>query len=175
MTLASESKITTRHQINGLQIKISEDSRRNFLDITICDKFRISNYQYLIISGIMATLVSLMVPKALYIFVVIAVVMNFVKKQTEVRESLMLIDIGIQFTTVYQVLGFKVFESNQFYHTESIKDILINEYFRNFEVVFYLVLVVEVENDKELVVMFPQCKPRLETLQLVYNKIHKNL
>lgn len=49
---------------------------------------------------------------------------------------------------------------------EKIQDILINEAFCGFEVRYYLIVVVE--NEEELLVVFPRLSPRLEIIEKVW-------
>ncbi|KAI0998956.1 hypothetical protein K3495_g9237 [Podosphaera aphanis] len=56
--------------------------------------------------------------------------------------------------------------TTRFIPTEKIQDILINEAFYGFEVRYYLVVVVEME--EELMVVFPKLLPRLEILEQVW-------
>lgn len=56
--------------------------------------------------------------------------------------------------------------TTRFIPTEKIQDILVNEAFRGFEVRYYLVVVVEGEG--EVVVVFPTLLPRRQVLEVVW-------
>lgn len=56
--------------------------------------------------------------------------------------------------------------STQFIPTQKIQDLLINEAFRGFEVRYYLVVVVE--GEKEVVVVFPKTLPRRRVVEEVW-------
>lgn len=56
--------------------------------------------------------------------------------------------------------------ATRFIPTEKIQDILVNEAFRGFEVRYYLVVVVEGEDD--LVVVFPGLLPRRAIVESVW-------
>lgn len=56
--------------------------------------------------------------------------------------------------------------TTRFIPTEKIQDILLNEAFRGFEVRYYLVVVVE--GEEEVVVVFPRLLPRREILERVW-------
>lgn len=56
--------------------------------------------------------------------------------------------------------------TTRFIPTEKIQDILLNEAFRGFEVRYYLVVVVEGEG--EVVVVFPTLLPKREVLEVVW-------
>lgn len=56
--------------------------------------------------------------------------------------------------------------STQFIPTQKIQDLLINEAFRGFEVRYYLVVIVE--GEKEVVVVFPKTLPRRRVVEEVW-------
>lgn len=56
--------------------------------------------------------------------------------------------------------------ATRFIPTEKIQDILVNEAFRGFEVRYYLVVVVEGED--EVVVVFPRLLPRRKIVEAVW-------
>ncbi|KAL2116745.1 hypothetical protein VTJ04DRAFT_8913 [Mycothermus thermophilus] len=57
----------------------------------------------------------------------------------------------------------------RFIPTEKIRDVLINEAFRGFEVRYYLIVVVE--GEEELVVLFPQLLPRRKIVEAVWRGV----
>lgn len=57
----------------------------------------------------------------------------------------------------------------RFIPTEKIRDVLINEAFRGFEVRYYLVVVVEGEDD--VVVVFPKLLPRKKIVEAVWRGV----
>lgn len=56
--------------------------------------------------------------------------------------------------------------TTRFIPTEKIQDILVNEAFRGFEVRYYLVVVVE--GEERVVVVFPRLLPRREVVETVW-------
>lgn len=63
--------------------------------------------------------------------------------------------------------------ATRFIPTEKIQDILVNEAFRGFEVRYYLVVVVEGEDD--LVVVFPNLLPRRKIVEEVWRGVRRCL
>lgn len=59
--------------------------------------------------------------------------------------------------------------TTRFIPTEKIQDILVNEAFRGFEVRYYLVVVVEGEED--VVVVFPRMLPRRVIVESVWRGV----
>jgi phosphatidylinositol glycan class H protein len=57
----------------------------------------------------------------------------------------------------------------RFIPTEKIRDVLINEAFRGFEVRYYLIVVVEGEED--VVVLFPGLLPRRKIVEAVWRGV----
>ncbi|KAK4115791.1 hypothetical protein N656DRAFT_683194, partial [Canariomyces notabilis] len=57
----------------------------------------------------------------------------------------------------------------RFIPTEKIRDVLINEAFRGFEVRYYLVVLVEGEED--VVVLFPRLLPRRKIVEAVWRGV----
>ncbi|KAL1867442.1 hypothetical protein VTK73DRAFT_4180 [Phialemonium thermophilum] len=66
-----------------------------------------------------------------------------------------------------------VSEVTRFIPTEKIRDVLINEAFRGFEVRYYLVIVVEGEED--VVVVFPKLLPRRKIVETVWRGVRECL
>lgn len=56
--------------------------------------------------------------------------------------------------------------TTRFIPTENIQDILVNEAFRGFEVGYYLVVVVE--GEESVVVVFPQLLPKRKVVEEVW-------
>jgi phosphatidylinositol glycan class H protein len=80
-------------------------------------------------------------------------------------ESLLVLrGLGIQTSTSSET--FLSTSTTRFIPTEKIQDILLNEAFRGFEVRYYLVVVVE--GEEEVVVVFPRLLPRREILERVW-------
>lgn len=63
--------------------------------------------------------------------------------------------------------------TTRFIPTTCIQDIFIHEAFKGFEVRFYLVIVVEGED--EVVVVFPNLLPRREVLEVVWRGVRRGL
>ncbi|KXJ96624.1 GPI-GlcNAc transferase complex, PIG-H component-domain-containing protein [Microdochium bolleyi] len=84
---------------------------------------------------------------------------------------LVLRGLGIQTSSsAATVLGSSV---TRFIPTEKIQDVLINEAFRGFEVRHYLIVIVEGEED--VVVVFPQLLPRPEVVEKVWRGLRRCL
>lgn len=60
-------------------------------------------------------------------------------------------------------------KATRFIPTEKIRDVLINEAFRGFEVRYYLIVVVEGEED--VVVVFPRLLPRRHIVETVWRGV----
>lgn len=81
------------------------------------------------------------------------------------RESLLVMrGLGVQ--TSSAAGSYLATTATRFIPTEKIQDILVNEAFRGFEVRYYLVVVVEGEED--LVVVFPELLPGLKIVEEVW-------
>lgn len=81
------------------------------------------------------------------------------------EESLLVLrGLGIQ--TCSSSSTYLTSASTQFIPTQKIQDLLINEAFRGFEVRYYLVVVVE--GEKEVVVVFPKTLPRRRVVEEVW-------
>ena len=63
--------------------------------------------------------------------------------------------------------------STRFIPTEKIQDIFINEAFRGFEVRYYLVVVVE--GEEEVVVVFPRLLPKRQIVETVWRGVRECL
>jgi phosphatidylinositol glycan class H protein len=86
-------------------------------------------------------------------------------RRIHTTESLLILrGLGIQTSTSSST--YLTSASTRFIPTEKIQDLLINEAFRGFEVRYYLVVVVE--GEKEVVVVFPQTLPRRTTVEEVW-------
>jgi phosphatidylinositol glycan class H protein len=84
---------------------------------------------------------------------------------------LVLRGLGIQTSsTSSTILGSA---ATRFIPTEKIQDVLVNEAFRGFEVRYYLVVVVEGEED--VVVVFPRLLPRREVVERVWRGVRRCL
>lgn len=96
------------------------------------------------------------------------VVLYFVLLRIHTEESLLVLrGLGIQTSsTPKTVLGNPI---TRFIPTEKIQDVLINEAFLGFGVRYYLVVVVEGEGD--LVVVFPKLLPRRDIVEKVWKGV----
>jgi phosphatidylinositol glycan class H protein len=63
--------------------------------------------------------------------------------------------------------------TTRFIPTTSIQDVFIHEAFKGFEVRFYLMVVVE--DEEKVVVVFPRLLPRRETLEIVWRGVRGGL
>lgn len=93
-------------------------------------------------------------------------------KRIHTTESLLVLrGLGIQTSSS----GTTIFggPATRFIPTEKIQDVLINEAFRGFEVRYYLVVVVEGED--EIVVVFPKLLPRREVVEKVWRGVRSCL
>ncbi|RDL41247.1 Gpi-c transferase complex [Venustampulla echinocandica] len=83
-------------------------------------------------------------------------------------ESLLVLrGLGIQ--TVTSSATYLSTATTRFIPTEKIQDILVNEAFRGFEVRYYLVVVVE--GEEEVVVVFPKLLPRRKIVETVWRGV----
>ena len=83
----------------------------------------------------------------------------------------MLRGLGIQTSTSSET--YLSTATTRFIPTEKIQDILVNEAFRGFEVRYYLVVVVEGEED--VVVVFPRLLPKRVIVESVWRGVRKCL
>ncbi|KAK3304329.1 GPI-GlcNAc transferase complex, PIG-H component-domain-containing protein [Chaetomium strumarium] len=82
---------------------------------------------------------------------------------------LVLRGLGIQTCTIRGKWGGCFGTQTRFIPTEQIRDVLINEAFRGFEVRYYLIVVVEGEED--VVVLFPGLLPRRRIVEAVWRGV----
>lgn len=83
----------------------------------------------------------------------------------------MLRGLGIQTSTSSET--YLSSATTRFIPTEKIQDILVNEAFRGFEVRYYLVVVVE--GEEEVVVVFPRLLPRRQIVETVWRGVRRCL
>lgn len=76
----------------------------------------------------------------------------------------MLRGLGIQTSTTSGT--YLASAATRFIPAEKIQDVFINEAFRGFEVRYYLIVVVE--GEEEVVVVFPKLLPRLKIVEKVW-------
>ncbi|KAI6248134.1 Phosphatidylinositol N-acetylglucosaminyltransferase subunit gpi15 [Erysiphe necator] len=96
----------------------------------------------------------------LCLFMIFIVSRRFYKTES----LLVLRSLGVQTSSSSTIFG--IGNTTRFIPTEKIQDILINEAFCGFEVRYYLIVVVE--GEKELVVVFPGLSPRLDIVEKVW-------
>ncbi|KAK5660928.1 hypothetical protein OQA88_12302 [Cercophora sp. LCS_1] len=90
--------------------------------------------------------------------------------QLHTTESLLVLrGLGIQTSTTGEGLFGAWRPATRFIATEKIRDVLINEAFRGLEVRYYLVVVVEGEED--VVVVFPRLLPRRRIVEAVWRGV----
>jgi len=104
-----------------------------------------------------------------FIFVPSAAVIGYVIfLRIHTEESLLVLrGLGIQTSTSSET--YLSSATTRFIPTEKIRDILVNEAFRGFEVRYYLVIVVEGEG--EVVVVFPRLLPRRKIVETVWRGV----
>lgn len=96
---------------------------------------------------------------------VAALTLRVLSRRVHAEESLLVLrGLGVQ--TRASAPSYLAGAATRFIPTEKIKDILINEAFRGFEVRYYLIVVVEGEED--LVVVFPGLLPRRRIVEAVW-------
>ncbi len=96
---------------------------------------------------------------------VAALVLRVLSRRVHAEESLLVLrGLGVQ--TRESAPSYFARAATRFIPTENIRDILINEAFRGFEVRYYLIVVVEGEAD--LVVVFPGLLPRRRIVEAVW-------
>jgi phosphatidylinositol glycan class H protein len=82
---------------------------------------------------------------------------------------LVLRGLGIQTSTTGEGVWGSWRPATRFIPTEKIRDVLINEAFRGFEVRYYLVVLVE--GEEEVVVVFPRLLPRRRIVEAVWRGV----
>jgi phosphatidylinositol glycan class H protein len=88
------------------------------------------------------------------------------------EESLTILrGLGVQTSTISST--YLQTPTTRFIPTTSIQDVFIHEAFKGFEVRFYLMIVVEGEGD--VVVVFPRLLPRRGTLEIVWRGVKGGL
>ncbi|KAL0941023.1 GPI-c transferase complex [Colletotrichum truncatum] len=88
--------------------------------------------------------------------------------RTHTTESLLVLrGLGIQTSSTSG--SYLSSAATRFIPTEKIQDVLVNEAFRGFEVRYYLIVIVEGEED--LVVVFPQILPRKKIVETVWRGV----
>ena len=89
-----------------------------------------------------------------------------------VEESLTILrGLGVQTSTTSST--YLQTPTTRFIPTTSIQDVFIHEAFKGFEVRFYLMIVVE--GEEEVVVVFPRLLPRRGTLEIVWRGVRGGL
>ncbi|RKF64043.1 Phosphatidylinositol N-acetylglucosaminyltransferase subunit gpi15 [Erysiphe neolycopersici] len=100
----------------------------------------------------------ILLPSSLFILYILS------RRFHKTESLLVLRSLGVQTSSSSMIFG--IGNTTRFIPTEKIQDILINEAFRGFEVRYYLIVVVE--GEKELVVVFPGLSPRLDIVEKVW-------
>ncbi|KAL1792887.1 hypothetical protein ACET3X_009394 [Alternaria dauci] len=95
-----------------------------------------------------------------------------VLRRNYTEESLTILrGLGVQTSTTS--LTYLQTPTTRFIPTTSIQDVFIHEAFKGFEVRFYLMIVVE--DEEEVVVVFPRLLPRRGTLEIVWRGVRGGL
>ncbi|KAL3428174.1 GPI-c transferase complex [Phlyctema vagabunda] len=101
-----------------------------------------------------------------------AVVLYGILRRMHTRESLLVLrGLGVQTSTSSGT--YLSTATTRFIPTEKIQDVLVNEAFRGFEVRYYLVIVVE--GEEEVVVVFPKLLPRRQIVETVWRGVRECL
>ncbi|OLN91957.1 Phosphatidylinositol N-acetylglucosaminyltransferase subunit gpi15 [Colletotrichum chlorophyti] len=88
--------------------------------------------------------------------------------RTHTTESLLVLrGLGIQTSSTSG--SYLSSAATRFIPTEKIQDVLVNEAFRGFEVRYYLIVIVE--GEEELVVVFPRLLPRKKIVETVWRGV----
>lgn len=88
--------------------------------------------------------------------------------RVHVTESLLVLrGLGVQTSSSSGTYLFR--KATRFIPTEKIRDVLVNEAFRGFEVRYYLIVIVEGEED--VVVVFPRLLPRKKMVETVWRGV----
>ncbi|CAG8970913.1 hypothetical protein HYALB_00000892 [Hymenoscyphus albidus] len=93
---------------------------------------------------------------------------HIILQRPHTTESLLVLrGLGIQTST--SSASYLSSATTRFIPTEKVQDFLVNEAFRGFEVRYYLVVVVE--GEKEVVVVFPRLLPRRKMVETVWRGV----
>ncbi|CAL3963279.1 unnamed protein product [Diplocarpon coronariae] len=114
--------------------------------------------------GTPISLVATRTPLALHLTISLCLI-YLISLRLHTTESLLVLrGLGIQTSSSSDT--YLSSSTTRFIPTEKIQDILVNEAFRGFEVRYYLVVVVE--GEENVVVVFPRLLPRRDTVEKVW-------
>ncbi|KAI6710073.1 GPI-GlcNAc transferase complex [Diplocarpon mali] len=114
--------------------------------------------------GTLISLVATRTPLALHLTISLCLI-YLISLRLHTTESLLVLrGLGIQTSSSSDT--YLSSSTTRFIPTEKIQDILVNEAFRGFEVRYYLVVVVE--GEENVVVVFPRLLPRRDTVEKVW-------
>ncbi|CAG5156518.1 uncharacterized protein ALTATR162_LOCUS4315 [Alternaria atra] len=100
------------------------------------------------------------------------IILFLVLHRNYTEESLTILrGLGVQTSTTSST--YLQTPTTRFIPTTSIQDVFIHEAFKGFEVRFYLMIVVE--GEEEVVVVFPRLLPRRGTLEIVWRGVRGGL
>jgi phosphatidylinositol glycan class H protein len=114
--------------------------------------------------GHLASLIASHIPLILLLPVALLVLYTIFLRVHTTESLLVLRGLGIQTSTSSET--YLSTSTTRFIPTEKIQDILVNEAFKGFEVRYYLVIVVQGEED--VVVVFPRLLPRRVVVEKVW-------
>jgi phosphatidylinositol glycan class H protein len=117
--------------------------------------------------GLLSTRLALLTPTTLLIPLSLLVLHLLLQRPYTTETLLVLRGLGIQ--TSSSSASYLSSATTRFIPTEKVQDILVNEAFRGFAVRYYLVVVVEGEDD--VVVVFPRLLPRRKTVERVWRGV----
>lgn len=107
-----------------------------------------------------------------YLIPTACIMLFLVFRRNYTEESLTILrGLGVQTSTTS--LTYLQTPTTRFIPTTSIQDVFIHEAFKGFEVRFYLMVVVE--DEEKVVVVFPRLLPRRETLEIVWRGVRGGL
>ncbi|EPE35844.1 GPI-GlcNAc transferase complex [Glarea lozoyensis ATCC 20868] len=117
--------------------------------------------------GQFATTLAALTPPTLLIPLSLVLLHILLQRPHTTETLLVLRGLGIQ--TSSSSASYLSSATTRFIPTEKVQDILVNEAFRGFEVRYYLVVVVEGEDD--VVVVFPRLLPRRKVVESVWRGV----
>ncbi|KAG9231069.1 GPI-GlcNAc transferase complex [Amylocarpus encephaloides] len=118
-------------------------------------------------AGVLSTRLATLTPYSLLLPLSFLVLHILLRRPHTTESLLVLRGLGIQTST--SSASYLSSATTRFIPTEKVQDILVNEAFRGFEVRYYLVVVVE--GEEEVVVVFPRLLPRRVIVEKVWRGV----
>jgi phosphatidylinositol glycan class H protein len=133
--------------------------------VFLLDAFQSTPAGTLLASAAASVTLPVLLPAAMAVFYALSL-------RVHTQESLLVLrGLGVQ--TSESPATYLASAATRFIPTEKIQDILVNEAFRGFEVRYYLVVVVEGEED--VVVVFPGLLPKRKIVETVWRGLRECL